>query len=162
MLPRVFTVNSFRVLPKRDIMYAIMKRDSFKPDSEVLLEEIPDHFPLDDLLTRSSVNVEKYEDQYVKINTETNGDSFLVMTDTNYPGWKAFIDGNETKVYTANYIFRAIYLPRGSHNVEFRFNPLSFRIGLWISMLSIVGFIGVAFFSFCTKRQVQKPFETAT
>jgi uncharacterized membrane protein YfhO len=61
-------------------------------------------------------------------------DGFLVLSDTYYPGWQVFVDGEEAKIYQADYLFRAVPLKQGEHVVEFRYSPSSFRTGLAISL----------------------------
>jgi len=72
--------------------------------------------------------------------------SLLVLSDTYYPGWKAFVDGKETKIYRADYTFRAIPLSAGTHQVEFVYDPLSFKIGALFTFLGIVGCVGLCLF----------------
>src|SRR4030043_83888 len=43
----------------------------------------------------------------------TEENSLLVLSDTYYPGWEAFVDGKKTKIYRADYTFRAIPLDAG-------------------------------------------------
>ncbi|HYA93797.1 MAG TPA: YfhO family protein, partial [Thermodesulfobacteriota bacterium] len=69
--------------------------------------------------------------------------SLLVLSDTHYPGWKAFVDGKETKIYRADYTFRAIPLSAGTHQVEFVYDPLSFKLGALFTFLGIVGCVGL-------------------
>jgi uncharacterized membrane protein YfhO len=61
------------------------------------------------------------------------------LNDTYFPGWKAFVDGQETKIYRADYTFRAIPLNAGTHQVEFIYDPLSFKLGAAISILGVIG-----------------------
>jgi hypothetical protein len=70
-------------------------------------------------------------------------DSLLVLSDTYYPGWKAFVDGKETKIYRADYTFRAIPLNAGTHRVEFVYDPMSFKLGAGVTILGILGCIGM-------------------
>jgi hypothetical protein len=137
VLPRAFTVSHFRVFSSPDSILRAMKSPQFSPANEVLLEERPRGSVLDSALNISKIDVVKYKQQYVKLQTLTDGNSLLVFSDTQYPGWKAFIDGVETRIYAADYIFRAICLPEGSHVIEFRFEPLSFRIGMWTSFSTL-------------------------
>ena len=67
----------------------------------------------------------------------------LVLSDTYYPGWKAFVDGEETKIYRADYTFRAIPLNAGEHRVEFVYDPISFKLGTGVTVLGILGCIGM-------------------
>jgi hypothetical protein len=57
----------------------------------------------------------------------------LVIADTYYPGWRAWVDGEETPIYPANLLFRAVHLAAGTHTVVLRYQPLSFRLGMAVS-----------------------------
>jgi uncharacterized membrane protein YfhO len=82
----------------------------------------------------STARIVKYTHQQVVIHVNMQDKGFLVLADTWYPGWKAIVDNKPTKIYRANYIFRAIALPKGEHEVVFYYAPLSFKIGSWISI----------------------------
>lgn len=73
----------------------------------------------------------------LEINAQADKPSSLYVADTYYPGWKAYVDGVETKIHKANYAFRSIQLPEGSHQVVFKYQPMSFKIGKIISLISI-------------------------
>ncbi len=66
---------------------------------------------------------------------------FLVMSEINYPGWKAYVNGKEVSILTGHYIFRVLPLPKGNHGVLLKFDPDSFRMGLIISVGSILFFL---------------------
>jgi hypothetical protein len=67
---------------------------------------------------------------------------WLFLADTNYPGWEATIDGGETKLYPAQVLGKAVYVPAGSHLINIKFNSGSFRAGAIVSALSalLIGF----------------------
>lgn len=60
------------------------------------------------------------------------GPGFLILTDSFYPGWKCTVNGKESTIFRANGYFRAVEIGNGQNNVVFRFQPLSFTIGLWV------------------------------
>jgi len=62
----------------------------------------------------------------------------LVLTDTFYPGWKAYIDGEETKIYPTDIAFRGIFVPKGKHDIVFRYKPESFYYSVYISIVTLV------------------------
>ncbi len=70
-------------------------------------------------------------------------DGWLVVADTWYPGWIAEVDGRAVDLYRANYLFRAIPLPAGMHIVRLAYRPLSFYVGLGLSLLAAVS-VGLA------------------
>ena len=61
-----------------------------------------------------------------------------MLTDLYHRGWRARVDGQPTPVYLANFLFRAVYLPPGPHVVDFVFEPLSLRLGLAISVATLL------------------------
>ncbi|MBA7483959.1 hypothetical protein ES707_19476 [subsurface metagenome] len=79
-------------------------------------------------------------------NAEVNADDTvcLVFTDNYYPGWRAYIDGAQTEIFCANGIFKAIMIPSGEHKVKFVFHPMSYRLGYFLSLLTIL-YLGIAF-----------------
>jgi uncharacterized membrane protein YfhO len=80
------------------------------------------------------VEITKYTPNEAVIIAVTASPKFLVLSDSYYPGWKVEVDGKADKLYTANYVFRAVYLDPGEHTVRFVFDPISFRLGMWISI----------------------------
>ncbi len=79
----------------------------------------------------------------IKLATDEQG--WLMIPDTWYPGWKASIDGQETPVLRADYMFMAIALPQGAHTIEFLYRPPSFYLGALLSgvgiLLAVLAFI---------------------
>jgi hypothetical protein len=78
----------------------------------------------------------------VTIHAESESGGFLVLADTFYPGWQATLDGTPVEILRANHAFRAIVFPPGEHTVVFRYEPLSFRVGGAISLVTLAGLIG--------------------
>jgi hypothetical protein len=85
---------------------------------------------------RGSSTVVRYEDTRVEIRTETDGRRLLVLSDVNYPGWTATIDGEPAPILLANYAFRAVSVPAGTHTVVFRYRPTSVWYGALLSAFS--------------------------
>jgi hypothetical protein len=74
----------------------------------------------------------------VELRTVTSDPTFLVLRDTYYPGWRAFVDGHEVHIWRTDYLFRGVEVPAGEHTIRFEFSPLSFRVGLVISIISFL------------------------
>jgi hypothetical protein len=64
--------------------------------------------------------------------------SLLVLADTYYTGWKAYVDGAEAPILVANHAFKAVQIGPGSHLVRFVFEPRSFKIGAILSGVGLV------------------------
>ena len=69
-------------------------------------------------------------------NTKTKDNYLLFLSDVYYPGWSVMVDNNSSDIYRANYAFRAIYLPKGTHQVVFGYRSTYFRWGLIMTIIS--------------------------
>ena len=81
-----------------------------------------------------SVTITDPASDTVNLAVEARTKSVLVLNDLYYPGWEAKLDGNPTQIYRANYLFRAVIVPQGTHVIEFTYRPRSFRLGLSITL----------------------------
>ena len=81
-----------------------------------------------------SVTITASEPREVQIKARVPAPGYLVLTDTFYPGWRAYVDGVETPIYQANYLFRAVPLNAGDHEVRFVYRPKSFAVGAALSL----------------------------
>lgn len=90
-----------------------------------------------------AVNVTSYLANKVILNTQTKNGAYLMLSDTDYPGWRVKVNGKETKIIRADGIFRAVELPPGEVRVEFYYLPESFILGLTISAGSLLLALGL-------------------
>jgi hypothetical protein len=145
--PRAWLVKDFRVLGAKEIL-SIMKSKEFYPDREVLLEEKPlGVTPSSELRTPNSLGglpeFISESNNRLQLHVKASEDTFLVLSDTYFPGWKAYVDGNEEKIYRADYNFRALHLSAGTHRVDFVYHPMSFTLGAVVTFLAIMGCISI-------------------
>ncbi len=137
-LPRIFLVHSARV-EQQDPLGALLE-GSFDPVQVVVLEK-----DLDTAVLAPSredrVGIVDNGATRVVVQASSGGAGLLVLNDTYYPGWKAYVDGQETEIYRANYLFRAVYLPPGDHTVEFVYRPTAVYVGLATSLLTLTGVV---------------------
>lgn len=84
----------------------------------------------------SEARIEKYEPEEVIVGVSAREPGVLVLSDTFYPGWRAWMDDKEVEVLRANYLFRAVLVPAGQHQVRFRYEPPPLRTGWVISWWS--------------------------
>jgi len=151
-LPRAFIIHDFKVLPDEEILATLMD-EAFDPGKTLLLEEEPSVKPEEKLGEEEAVIDEsRYFDNEVLVKTNLASDGFLFLSDNFYPGWKAYVDDQETKIYRVDYTFRAIFVPEGSHEIKFLYFPDSFKYGLTISLFSCILVMGILLKSLIAKR----------
>jgi len=142
VLQRAYFVAQSTFVETENEALSEMRKDSFIPKDAVIIVGHDKQQNRKELVTEPSmVKIVNYKAQKVEIDVDAMNNGFLVLSDRYYPGWKVYIDGKESHLYNANYIFRAVELNKGKHSVVFVFNPLSFRIGLYISIISSIAII---------------------
>ncbi len=99
------------------------------------------------IISSSRAEIVDYQANSVKIEARMNEEGFLVLSDTYYPGWRVWVNGREEKIYCADYLLRAVHLSPGFHQVRFVFDPLSFKLGLWMALSTMVCSGGFLVFS---------------
>jgi hypothetical protein len=143
---RAWLVKDFRILDVHKILSTMIRKD-FYPDKEVLLEEEPKwegnifNLAQAEKLRNSFQNKIEFiseSNNRVRLLGKTTENTLLILSDTYFSGWKAFVNGKETKIYRANYVFRAIALGAGINHVEFVYDPVSFKLGAIITFLTIM------------------------
>jgi hypothetical protein len=83
-----------------------------------------------------NIKLIKYLDKEICLDLKNDSSGFLVVSDTFYPGWKAFVDGKEEKIFRANNTMRAVFVKEGVHKVRFLYDPLSVKLGFSFSLIS--------------------------
>lgn len=134
---RIYLVNSFELIKEpREILNRLFQ-ESFNYKTSVILEKnINNNFTTKDNNKNSSIYSVKYSENKIEINTDIQNDAILVISDNYYPGWNAYVNDKKTTIYRANYSFRAIIVPKGTHSVVFIYKPESLKYGAIISVLS--------------------------
>lgn len=88
--------------------------------------------------TLSEVEINKYCPNKIILHAKLDSPGVLVLSDTYYPGWTAFVDDKYATIYRANAIMRAIFLKEGEHKIVFRYSPKSFKWGVAVSAISFI------------------------
>ncbi len=92
---------------------------------------------------------------WLSLDVETERDGLLVISEQAYPGWRAWLDGREVPLVRADVILQALVVPPGRHRVEIRFDPLSVKIGLAMTLLTMLVSGGWLFWALRTRRRTE-------
>jgi hypothetical protein len=111
----------------------------------VVLEREPDISWAGVSVSTGSAVITSYGLNTVTISTSSPADGFVVLSDTYYPGWTAAVDGKETKIYRADFTVRAVFVAKGTHTITFAYKPVSFIIGVVLTIIGILLTVGLSY-----------------
>lgn len=145
-LPRAFLVGTASFANAGDVL-ARMLHGPFDPRREVLLDgpipaggALPTSGP-GGAAPLGAATIDHYGNEEVVISTRSDRDALLVLTDAYFPGWVARLDGRPATMLRANYLFRAVQVPAGTHRVTFAYQPWWVGAG---AALTVVTWFAVA------------------
>ncbi len=136
-MPRAMIVPSAQIAP-RDSILERLRAPGFSPAETVLFEEGQARPPSSADFSREVISVAYPTPNKVVVVAETAQPAYLLLSDVMYPGWKGRVDGQDTPVRRADYLFRAVDLPAGRHTVEFSFEPRTWTMGWVVSLIFLV------------------------
>lgn len=148
VFPRAFLVSKYIVENNSQKILNKMFAKNFDLRTTVILENDP---KLKLNSSGGTTKIVSYAPNKIIINTTSDGNSLLFLSDTYYPGWEAFIDGKKSQIYRTDYTFRSVFVPKGNHIIEFIYNPLSFWLGV---IFAVLGLILIGVFEYIRKRVI--------
>lgn len=153
VLPRAYLVPKAIMLKNDEEVLKTIQEVNFNPKKSILITQGEYKKAQNDFIKneknlpiesfRGKVKILKYSANCVEIITDGNDSSFLVLVDNYYPGWRVYVNGSEKNIIRVNYNLRGVVVPRGESKVQFIFNPMSFRIGAAISLLTLFSIVFV-------------------
>ncbi|NMB54916.1 MAG: YfhO family protein [Leptolinea sp.] len=105
----------------------VVERESLDEESCGAIQEPP--VGVEDLSARSMHH------EYQVHADQTGG--WLLITNTWYPGWKVKLDGQPAGLLRADYVFMAVEVTEGNHQIELDFQPVSFTAGLALTTIGL-------------------------
>jgi len=136
-LPRAFVVGKATWAETDEQALAILADPTFDPAQQVVLSGIKKG-PLTSGQVRAQISVQHNAPEQVRLQVTSDAPGYLVLSDTDYPGWHATVDGQTVEIMRANLLFRAVHLDAGTHTVEFTYQPTTLHTGMLISLASMV------------------------
>ncbi len=151
-LPRAWLVGEAEAVDGEEALRRISGESGrdFDPRRTALLEVAPTEMPAlagGALGPESAARVSVYEPNRLVIETRASSASVLVLSEINYPGWEATVDGAAASIHATDYLLRGVYVPAGEHLVEMRYRAPAARNGAIISALSLCALGALLFYS---------------
>jgi hypothetical protein len=147
-LPRTFIVRDCKILKKEEVLDYLIGPD-FDPTQVVLLEEEGgDLCSLSEHHSRESrkpgvAKIVSYRPDHIVVSTNSYTPGYLFLSEMVYPGWRVIVDDQPKRILRGNYLFRVVQLPEGQHEVRFVFDPLSIKVGIGITILTLFVIMGM-------------------
>jgi len=141
-LPRVFFVDKIENISPLDFLNQF--RDGLIDPKRIgIVEgEIP---KVDAPDSSANIKILKYDEALIEAEITANGNNFIFIGNTYHPGWKATVNGNETKIFKTNHGFLGLVVPKGNNKVKIEYAPESFflarNVSLVLSSLVVLGLL---------------------
>lgn len=148
-LPRCLLVTGVRVASERAALAELLD-PGFDPHREVVLP-VGAPTPSDPSFQGRVTRCEAGPDR-MSVETESDREAYLVLTESFDPGWRATLDGAPAPVLPANVAFRAVRVPPGRHLVRLRYAPIAALVGLALSGLCAFVALGLGARALTTRR----------
>jgi hypothetical protein len=144
-LPRAFLVDRQRTVAGEDAALAAVTDPQFDPRREAITESEIEGVPTGGGGgSPGSARLTEYGREHAVVRASASRPALLVLTDVHYPGWKAWVDGEPADIERVDFLLRGVALGPGTHTVEFRYEPASWRVGWIVSLLGLLALGGLA------------------
>jgi hypothetical protein len=137
-LPLVYSARNLKPVSGVEGATSYMRDGMFDPRREAMLST-------DDInhigavsFYPASVKVKAYSSGKVELESSSKGRSFIVLSEQYYPGWKAYVDGNETALYRTNGVLKGVVVPGGRHEIMFVYRPKGIYASFAIAFISVL------------------------
>lgn len=123
----------------------MMQSEGFDP-GRVAVTNDPPEGPIPQTVSDSlgNVRIRRHEPRRVTLDCEVLEHSVLVLADAFYPGWNAYVDGIRRESFPVYDAFRGIVVTPGDRVIEFRYEPLTFKVGMAVSIATLLAASGIA------------------
>ncbi|NWJ94478.1 MAG: YfhO family protein [Chloroflexi bacterium] len=141
-VPRYYSVGQ-TLKPKDEAELSdLVLNQNFDPAEAAVLSPESELTPISGTeYVPAKVLEERPEYKRMELTRQTPG--FLATSLTNYPGWKVFVNGTEVPVVRTNYAFIGVPLPAGKLDIVIKYDPLSFKLGIAGTLISLILLIGL-------------------
>lgn len=141
VLPKAWLVPSAVVVTDPQQRIGLLSSAPDFDPARVALVESPPPFPMAPIgqtATPGGATVDLYEGNRIAVSATAAANSLLVLGEKYYKGWRATIDGSPAEIVPVDHVLRGVYLTPGNHRIEFRFDPVPFRVGKYLTLTSLL------------------------
>ena len=138
VLGNAWFVKKVQIVANADEELAALS--TINSSEEVVLDERFSAFvPNFELDSMASIQLTDYKANHLTYQSNCSTEQIAVFSEIYYDkGWNTYIDGVISPHFRGNYVLRAMAVPAGSHQIEFKFEPTAYATGETISLASSV------------------------
>jgi hypothetical protein len=155
-MPRAWLVTNAEAVSTEEALRRIRGEGTpFDPRRTALLEISPEEMPAlpnGSLAPNTEVSMSRTENNRISINTKSDKPAILVVSEINYPGWIATVDGSTAPIYQTDYLLRGVLVPAGVHRIEMRYAAPAARKGAVVSVITILAIAGLCIYALRAKQ----------
>jgi hypothetical protein len=142
-LPRARLVFDVVSVSSPEEALSLVLSENLDPMRTIVLESPSIEIESCDRSDESHVVIDRSEPEELDVHVRSPCQAYLVISDTWMPGWRAWLDGREVPIHVSDYLFRAVRVDAGDHEVRFRYQPRAYGIGKWLSLAGLMVCFGL-------------------
>lgn len=123
VLPRIYAAQARFVMSEREALLGVIATQDFKKESWIECNDCETLPP-----AKADITIERYDSGVIEFTVTTDKPTWVIVSESTFPGWKATIDGTPTTIYTANYLFQAVKIPEGEHHVALSYSDVAAQL----------------------------------
>ncbi len=149
LMPRMSLIDHWSIQSDSEAELKTITDKKFDPSQNVLLETSPNISPILGN-QKSQLRWFDHSTDEIEVQTQTIQPCVLLITDNYSPGWRVEASADSSQksyqVLPGDYFLRAIPLESGYHHFILKYEPVSFEIGKWVSLLSCLLYVAILFY----------------
>ncbi|MBN2546935.1 MAG: YfhO family protein [Spirochaetes bacterium] len=145
-LPRVKLYYKYKLINDDELIIDTLHQNDFDYKSTVLLNKKP-LFPVSGYDHDSKVIIYKENFNSLIIKVITLHNCILLLNDTFDEGWKLKLNGRNDEILIANYAFKAVSVPSGTHLIELEYMHKGLKEGIVLFFISMIILFFIFFLS---------------
>jgi hypothetical protein len=153
-LPRYWVVHEAVTLRTGLILPTFASGEVDPRTTSLLDTKVPELEPLPAGESDSVEIIHRSADE-IRLRVTVASDAMVILSEVWDPHWSATVDGRETRIYRANYLFRGIRVREGTHEVVLRFKAQTVKEALPLYLVPVAAFAALGIISLRASRPGQ-------
>ncbi len=136
----------------RERVFSVQRHRAVHSDEEALRSTITRRWILDEVsltehpepmrtYTRARIYDVRSRAGQISATVEASGQALVTVAEIADSAWRVTLDGSRCQAWRADGVLMAVAIPAGRHRLALNYDPLSFRVGLWLSLVAVAALV---------------------